>query len=140
MAPAFLETIENTYKKIVEAFLPVQIRFLGPNIELFRRTENEYDAVYGPGAGLPTEESVATASTQALITGEAFTAVDESRVGTFEQGFLWIDPANDQLKVGDLINFTRQGTKIRRVMIEQKDAIGMTTVVMYRYRISTVGE
>ena len=127
--PAYLRTIERRY---------------GIAIKIFKPRKNVHSKVYGSSSGEKYEYSD---EIQGLVTGDDFFPSDMRSSGSFQEGFLYTS-YHDKIDPLDQISFKAVGEKrdnsnegrSRQYKVVDKEAIGQTTEVMYRFRISALGD
>lgn len=91
-------------------------------------------AVLGLTSGATESNSV---TIDAIITADKFTPMDSFSIGTLEEGILY-DPSGT-VNVGDVVEVLRADGRNRRFKVaEAPEAIGNTTTVLERFRISSV--
>lgn len=136
--PNALTVIENAIKKGASVRLAQMVQHLGVDINIYRRTIDDYDEVYGLQAGIPDKSDSSTLITtiKALIAGDDFGVEDARTGGILQQGFMYTDYID--FKEDDLVSIKRQDGKIREYKIERKESVGWSTAVVERYRLSAL--
>lgn len=125
---------ENLYKD----GLIIKIQFLidnqGVDINVYKRTKDEYDGVYGINAGSTQNVPIIV---RGIITGEMAIPTDSYSAGLLQEGYLYTTSTN--IDVGDVVGLVRQDNKKRKFKIEQKEGIGYTKHIITRYKLSSLG-
>jgi len=110
----------------------------GTEIKVYKKTETEYDRVYGVAEGVETDSSLIIVG---VITNYETVPYDDAQVGEFEEGYLYtVD--HDKVKAGDELEIVRDkqiGLNKRFTAVAPEQA-GQTQRAFRRWQISSVGE
>ena len=112
-------------------------RLHGVKVKLYRSEKNVFSNIYGVESG--DEDTAPIQDLTVLITGDGFTPMDSFNAGLLTEGWLFSSKIN-LVRSGDLIEMQRPDGRAYKFKIMEQDSLGMTTVVVIRYKIVAIGE
>jgi len=135
MANSIYAKIEEIAKNRQTAAIKKALQHWSIKIKIYKALNDVYANVYGKDTGSYASKYKAF---NAVITNDDFFPAGLSASGTFQTGYMYID--SEYPDVGDKIEVIRGDGKSHNFKITSKEGIGMSTEIMYRYKLSSVSE
>lgn len=132
----FLKDLERIAKDRLAGQYEVLEYYYGVLIDVFEIDRNEHTAVYGKFAGRGESSKVATII--GILSTDNFFASDSFYSGGFEEMYLYT--ASEVSLVGRIIKTHTEDGKQRNFRVERAEAIGITTDVFRKYKISNLAD
>ena len=143
--PTALEKHETLQQDLFNQGLDFQLQNWGLDIEVRRREDanpgdNEYNFVYGEAAGdvLDPTDTVLVATVKGIISSDAYTVTDDASIGLVGMSDIYLFSDSALFKNGDVLTVIR--SKSRRYKVIDKESVGQTATVVYKYKLSSIGD
>jgi len=106
------------------------------DVSIVKAVNDIYTDVYGNLSG---EHSAASGSIiRALCAGDTFGVTDDHESGLFKEG--WMFTTSSTPNVGDMVDITRADGRKRRYHVDDKQTLGTSQAVFYKYHLSSRGD
>lgn len=137
MSQSFYANMEHAIKENSDRGIEVLEHYYGVDLGLYRerRTGNVYGKVHGKNSG--KEGELIDRIIGILVSDDFFPSTGKSS-GSFLEGFMFTRCKD--VKTGDIIKIDSEDGKQRRYKIESKDGLGMTTEIITKWKISSIGD
>lgn len=108
-------------------------RLYGINTTVYRSEKNVFSKIYGQESGEIGEQLPEPITV--LITGDTFAPLDVFSATLLTEGWLYSSKI-DLIKSGDLIQVMRKDGRAYQFKVTELGSLGMTTVVLTRYKLA----
>lgn len=129
-----MKDVERNLKEQHAGYLDGLIKCWGMPCTVIKQVQDAHSDVYGTSSGRKSGEQF---QIEALITGDEFEPASSVLSGSFNGGFLYAREEN--VNPSDHVQIGSDDHKTRLFVITDKESLGNTIEVFYRYRISAKG-
>jgi hypothetical protein len=136
MAGCLIKEIERIKACASLCQLDILLSMYAVDVDLFKPIRDDFSHVYGTTGS--TEDDKSKCRIQAVVIVDDFLPVDPKSAGSFDEA--WMYTTSPKVEVGDLIAIVRGDSRSRRYKVINRQAIGQTRAVFYRFYISSVAD